>query len=415
MDTRKKKKHINIGDLSSSAYIDDGDLLMYWLLINNYFNKDLGINFHIRYKPLEWSSFDMVSFLIEACDKYKLKVSNLSTNYWNKEKDWDELLLCLGSIKNNINDVELYDSVIAVLANKFSIKDLYNIVDYVEKYMLIHFDREMYDADRKIYPIFISIIDNSRFIIEIDKESMVTIKDHFKSYLDLFIEDRLNYPVFKKDVNGIGVFPNNIFNYNKHESLFKEYLEDMYKSIGDVFRIKNKFEENFDNLNPTGMDIKQRYDNRHLLFFHTLFSFEDKGFIKIRNFNNNYDYREYGNYNYGIEIEVLPKFKRVYTYEKLDFDEDESILLVNTNIIKIAKLKNEYRFLRALFGNRKELYNDWQFSVILEKMGINSYEKKDVKYIRNILDQLNIKLERQGIKDLFIRSGESVQINKKSL
>ena len=65
-----------------------------------------------------------------------------------------------------------------------------------------------------------------------------------------------------------------------------------------------------------------------------------------------------------------------------------------------------------MLEEKKELKKEWFFSEIAER--IDESNINDKKYY-NAIYQLKIKLEKQGIKDFFITTRQSVKINKKYL
>ena len=195
--------------------------------------------------------------------------------------------------------------------------------------------------------------------------------------------------------------------------LFREYLQKMYEDFGKDVIIENVFEDRFPNSEyPDAEFLRKRYAERNFYFIHILLAFAKQGLLKIVYMGSNWNFHEDEMLTYQAKIELLPAFFNEELRKKLYFDEDKARFYVQGKEIKLLKFKDEYHTLRIMFEDPKELPKEWFFSEIAER--IDESNINDKKYY-NAIYQLKIKLEKQGIKDFFITTRQSVKINKKYL
>ena len=126
----------------------------------------------------------------------------------------------------------------------------------------------------------------------------------------------------------------------------------------------------------------------------------------------NWHYIEDKPLSYQAKVEILEPFFNEEASIKLAFNADKSRFFVQGKSIKLLKFKNEYHTLRIMFEKPDEVSKEWYFSEIAER--IDKYASKDKKYY-NAIYQIGLKLEKEGIKDFFITTKQSVKISPKYL
>lgn len=106
------------------------------------------------------------------------------------------------------------------------------------------------------------------------------------------------------------------------------------------------------------------------------------------------------------KIEILKK--------NLSFDETKSLLKIDEAIVKLQKNSDQYHLLRIIFENKDERSKQWFYSEIAEKF--DALANLGDKKFYNAAYQINQKIAREtGLKDVFITTTQSIQINPKYL
>lgn len=445
------KYMFNKESLSENKYVDDNSLFVYHSLWKGIFTAtgpDTALGF-LYYKPFEWTQRDFVSFLFSACKDYGLAISEIRTNFCAITEDYevslfDENNTPLPKYKKIVEDAmdqtekdemvilpKIYEGAYQRILDlkeageadeEIELFDRFNTdtatVADIER-ALIYGSRlaPLYDdTDPKAMSkeIFEKIIDWTTFSITLTPEQKHKLGSDLRVYMEAFIQDKL---VRNSKTKRIGNTPveqsENIYTFKKQGALFREYLLKMRDDFGNIVTIENTFEDRFPNLEyPDEEAIRSRYANRNFLFVHTLYAFVKQGLIGLFWLGNNWDYHEDKMLTYQAKIEILPAFLNEDLALKLAFDTDKSRFYVQGKEIKLSKFKDEYHTLRIMFEDRKELPKEWFFSEIAEKIDESNLDDK--KYY-NAIYQLRLKLEKQGIKDFFITTKQSVKIDQKYL
>ncbi len=419
----------NPESLTDNKFIDDNSLFLYYLIsrgifsVNRELKKDYdsGVIF-LYYHPFEWTSIDFISFLLSVNEKYNLTIEDIKT-YLGAVKDEYEIsyeprkyegaynwILELKEKEPKREEVMLFDKFSFDTA---SVSDIERALIYAERLA------PMYKGGEKseLYlskDIFEKILDYSHFAFSLDSIQKSKIREDVDSYIEAFMQGKLARNNKPKRIGATSVVQsNNIFTFKKHSLLFREYLQRMRDDFGNVITIENTFEEGFPNLKyPETEVIRNRYVSRNFFFIHILLAFQKQGLIKLLSVGSNWDFYEDKKQTYQAKIEILPTFFNEDLSKKLYFDEDKSRFYVQGKEIKLLKFKDEYHTLRIMFEKPNELSQEWFFSEIAER--IDESKIDDKKYY-NAIYQLRIKLEKQGIKDFFITTKQSVKINKKYL
>ncbi|OGG41931.1 hypothetical protein A2837_01855 [Candidatus Kaiserbacteria bacterium RIFCSPHIGHO2_01_FULL_46_22] len=469
------KYYFNEDTIKSGNYIDDGSLLVYYKLMQGWFSgKDTTLSF-LWGGPVEWSSKDLVSYLLKLSREYSLKIENIEVIWGAIEDEYEKTLI--DTDKNILPEYEAEFLIYfqkqdeynkQVEAGKIDKKDIHTWFEKVQKYNPKHFegsykwaldqlkdnsgsefaklfnrlkigqatadDIEMVliYASRTL-PYVVNMEDSEQVEAQHSKElmsyvlsylsfSIVTteddrqkIKDDISEYLDLFIEDKLNHGREKVRIQDTSItYPSNILNFNAHKEIFSDYLKDMLSKYGNNFRIINKFEDEFpyDDNGLAPDEMKERYRTKDFLFVHCVLAFKKLGLIRMQGISTNWDALDVKPLAYESQIEVLPSFLGNQVSDKLNFDTDKSRLYVKGNEIKIKKFGDEYHTLRIIFEDPDELSKEWFFSEIREKIDESIIDDK--KYY-NAIYQIGLKLKANGIDNFFIRTKQSVKIDSKYL
>lgn len=96
---------------------------------------------------------------------------------------------------------------------------------------------------------------------------------------------------------------------------------------------------------------------------------------------------------------------------ELSFDLSKGILNIGGEKVKISISSNQYQLLAIIFEDRNELFREWFFSEIRERMDMTG-SLKDDKKIHNLANYFNSKIARKtGIKKFFKTTLHSLRIN----
>ncbi|MFA5880383.1 MAG: hypothetical protein WC860_09505 [Candidatus Margulisiibacteriota bacterium] len=415
----------NQESLTENKFIDDNSLFVYYLISKGLFsfNKekklDAGVIF-LYFHPFEWIQVDFISFLLFISQKYSLEIEHIGTYRGAVEddaevscepKEYESSYKWFLELKEKEPDRK--EAILAdrLLEEKASVEDVERALIYADRFTPMHKDEksELYLSK----DLFRRILNYTHFSFSLSSVGKSTIKNDVKSYIEAFIKGELVRNNKSKRIGNTSIIQSrNIFTFKRHSSLFREYLQQMKEDFGDIITIENKFEEQFPNMQyPDTEFVQERYEKRSFFFIHILLAFEKQGFLKILSLGTNWDMKENKMLAYQAKIEILPAFFNEDLSKKLYFDEDKARFYVQSKEIKLLKFKDEYHTLRIMFENPKEISQEWFFSEIAER---NESKLDDKKYY-NAIYQLRIKLEKQGIKDFFITTKQSVKINKKYL
>jgi hypothetical protein len=416
----------NQEDLLDSKFIDDNSLFVYHIIAKGLFSSDksrkwdAGVIF-LYLHPFEWKSIDFISFLFAVSKKYKLVVEDIGTYRGAVEDDAEvsyepreyeggyKWFLELEEKEPDREEVVLADRL---LEEKASIEDVERALIYADRFAPMYRDEksELYLSK----DLFRSILNYTHFSFSVNSVQRSTVKNNVDAYLEAFINGKLLRNNKSKWVGDTSVSQSkNIFTFKKHSTLFREYLQKMHDDFGNAVVIENTFEDGFPNMSyPDAEFIKTRYENRSFLFIHTLLAFEKQGFLKIKWLGSNWDMNENKKLAFQIGIEFLPAFFNEDLSKKLSFDENRARFYVQGKEIRLRKFGNEYHTLRIMFEKPEEISRDWFFSEIAER--IDEANINDKKYY-NAIYQVGTKLEKQGIKEFFITTRQSVKINDKYL
>ncbi|MFA6096846.1 MAG: hypothetical protein WC788_04430 [Candidatus Paceibacterota bacterium] len=415
----------NQESLSENKFVDDNSLFVYYLISRGIFSvdskakRDSGAIF-LFYHPFEWTSIDFISFLLSVSNKYNLNIENIETYIGAVEDEYeisDEPRQYKGAYKWILELREKEPNrEEAVLFNKFftdtaSVSDIERALIYAERIAPVYKDEksELYLSK----DIFRKILDYTSFSFALNSVKKSKIKDDVGSYIEAFMQGKLFRNNESKRIGNTSVIQSkNIFTFEKHSLLFREYLHKMQDDFGNIVIIENTFEKRFPNISyPEAEVIRNRYSERNFFFLHILFAFQKQGLIKFLSLGSSWSIYEDEMLTYQAKIEILPAFFNEDLSKKLYFDKDKSRFYVQGKEIKLLKFKDEYHTLRIMFENPSDLPQEWFFSEIVER----TESKSDDKKYYNAIYQLRIKLEKQGIKDFFITTKQSVKINKKYL
>lgn len=412
--------------LTENKFIDDNSLFVCFCISRGLFsfNKekklDAGVIF-LYFHPFEWIQVDFISFLLFISQKYSLEIEHIGTYRGAVEDDAEvscepkkyeggyKWFLELEEKEPDREEAILADKL---LEEKASVEDLERALIYADRFAPMYKDEksELYLSK----DLFRRILNYTHFSFSLSSVGKSTIKNDVNSYIEAFIKGELTRNNKSKRIGNTSVIQSrNIFTFKRHSLLFREYLQQMQENFGDIITIENKFEEQFPNIQyPDTEFIQERYEKRSFFFIHILLAFEKQGFLKILSLGTNWDMKENKMLAYQAKIEILPAFFNEDLSKKLYFNEDKARFYVQGKEIKLLKFKDEYHTLRIMFKNPDELSQEWFFSEIAEKIDEN---KLDDKKYYNAIYQLRIKLEKQGIKDFFTTTKQSVKINKKYL
>lgn len=452
-----KEYHYNKENFSEHKYVDDNSLFLYQLLKHGRFSSGNPTENFFYFKPFEWTQIDFIAFLLSVSREYGLEISDVRTNFSAIKDDYEvsydpklapEVEIVKRDTRKNIvikkpaMSPKEWASTFDVAytyggAYKWVLDNIKNADASEETKLFERFytdtatsedlERAMIYATRTIAlneepdtrvsmskELFGKIVDWTSFAVGMTTSHKEKISTMVESYMDDFIKGNLQRNSLTKRIANTSVGQSrNIFTFRKHSLLFREYLQKMNDDFGNTVTIFNTFEDGFPNESPDDKDIiRLRYENRNFLFIHILFAFEKLGLIKVLSLGNNWDYHEDRLITYQSKIKILESFLNEEATKKLGFDADKSRFYVQGKEIKLLKFKDEYHTLRIMFENKDELAKEWFFSEIAER--IDKYKIEDKKYY-NAIYQLRLKLEKQGVKEFFLTTKQSVKINQKYL
>lgn len=434
--------------LSDDKYIDDNSLLLYESVCQGLFDNDKTEITFLFLKPMEWNSIDYISFLIFIVEKYNLTIKDVKVHMGAIEENYivddleeldemfksDPLSILTQKINGEKAIAPMYNGAYQWIQrhknNKIEIINLFKTfekqkakIEDIKKALTYAKIDDCFEEDNPEYKakeIFSHIIRWITFKIEMNDEQKEKIKKEISAYLILFEKNELKRNSSKTIRDTSVIQAKNIYTYQKHLSLFKDYLQEEYDNFGKRLNIQNIFDAEFieyeDDIHLNKYDekeyIEDRFLNKKFLFFHSLFSFARIGLIKIIGIKNSGNWYENSELRYEAKIEIQPKFLNEVSPKNLLFDSEKSIFYIKGNKIKIKKFGDEYHLLRIIFENPEELSQEWFFSDIKER--VDRGEDNDKKYY-NALYQIKQKLEKIGIKDFCTSTRQSLQINKKYL
>lgn len=422
LDKLPDKYRFNEEPLTEGKYVDDNALYVYSCISRGMFShiKDGGLTF-LYLQPFEWTSIDFITFLLTTSKNYGLGVENVKTMMGAVNDEYEvsfepreyegayKWILGLKEITPEREEVVLFDKFASDTA---TVADVERALIYANRITPIN-----PDEDTELYlskHLFKTILDYTSFFIAMDAHQAEKLKSDVEQYLNAFIEEKLVRNSSSKTIGNTHVSQSeNIFTFKKHAMLFRDYLQKMQDDFGTTFTVENPFEDKFPNsIYPDSDVIRARYAKRNFYFIHTLLAFKKLGLLKIIMLGSNWDFYEDKMLTYHAKIEILPAFNNEELSKKLHFDPDKSRFYVQGKVIKILKFKDEYQTLRILFENSNELSQEWFFSDIAER--VDDSNADDKKYY-NAIYQIRLKLEKEGIKDFFITTKQSVKINGKYL
>jgi hypothetical protein len=417
--------HHNNENLADGQYIDDSSLYVYQNIKAGSFSaRDATLNF-FYFTPFDWLTTDFPAFLLFVCKRYGFKITGIQTNeyafrenYETADGSFSEKKEYQGAYKwmldekvkgNSSEYIELFERFIA---NTATANDLERALIYATRFVGNYGDNLI--EPRMTRDVFKELLDWTAFFIDMNPEQKQKLDEDIDKYMKAFMQEKLvRNTGTKRLYNSFFYQAKNIFTYKKHATLFRQYLQKMHDDFGTIVRIENNCEKPFPNGDNIETEIvRKRYEERTFLFMHILFAFEKQGLVKILSLGSNWSIREDEDLAYVAKIEILPAFFNEDLAHKLHFDEDKSRFYVQGKEIKLLKFKDEYQTLKVMFEDPEGLNKEWFFSEIAEKIDDGNLDDK--KYY-NALYQLRIKLDKQGIKDFFITTAQSVKINKKYL
>ncbi|NLE07207.1 MAG: hypothetical protein GX627_01160 [Parcubacteria group bacterium] len=209
-----------------------------------------------------------------------------------------------------------------------------------------------------------------------------------------------------------------MFGFKKQKDILLQHLKEQYDKyqrsdleIGHPY-IEPEYIGN-DRTDGVKITLSETNEEQELfLFVHTMIALSYDKELVIKDF----DYGTKGIfdlYDRGFLFQVKLTsnlFADDIRKEKVYFDAEKSVLIVNDKEIKVQKFNDQYHTLRIIFEEPNE---EWFFSRISEK-----YDPSDNlpdKKFYNAIYQLNQKLKAKGIDDFFITTRQSVKINEKYL
>lgn len=456
--TLPPKYNFNKESLTAGKYIDDCSYLMYRsMYFGTFSGKGASMAFLFN-KPFEWTYLDFIAFLLKTCQDYDFKIENVETNFSailddyevNIFDDSDQLIPELANRYCQENDLKSIDSTMfreekrVYLSHPKRYDGAYKWImedadKSSEEYMLFNkflddkadandIERALIFATRtlpysagKTDPLFMTkelfshVIDWVTFSVVLPPDQKKKLETDLTGYLAAFMTNKLTRDTGQKRMHGTSVGQSiNIYKFEKQKEIFKEHLQKMADDFGDTFVLENIFEEPFPNFEIESEEIRKRYAQRNFYFLHTLFALQVLGIMEVRSVYNNWDYREDNPLMYQANVKLLPAFFNETKGKVLSFDADKSRFYVQGKEIKLIKFKDEYHTLRVIFENPAEISREWFFSEIREKIDPYASPDKDKKYY-NAIYQTRLKLEKQGIKDFFITTKQSVKIDPKYL
>lgn len=445
-------------DLTKKEQIDDNSLYVYKSILNGRFSAPDSISMTMLAlvsHPLDWENWDVISFLIAVINKYNLDVGlvkampeaiaddYLVTDDKELEKIEKEKLplykrdiLGIGE-KKYINyytgayawankyikekkpfNPELQQVLRRFLEDKITLEDIiyahknpsYSLLSQVQDH------KAEYEMAEELFNKMMPYI-----TIQIDQKSegLTQLYKDVNQYIFWFIEDKLSKNIYRKRIKGTEVYVNtNTLTFQKHHELFLKELERLSNKYGSEFTMHNTFETpviTLDDDEPSEKyATREEYRKREFLFFHILFACVSLKEIEIVSLGSNWTYHEDQAPAYNVKIKLLPiileKFGLKTVKIDLKFDAEKSRLYVNGKDIKVKKFGDEYHTLRIIF---EDLKDEWFFSRIAEKY--DSEAHFDDKKFYNATYQINLKMGRTGMEDLFILTRQSAKINPKYL
>ena len=456
LDKLPEKYRFNSEPLTEGKYIDDNSLFVYSCISRGMFSfvKNADMTF-LYLQPFEWTSIDFIAFLLQTSREYGFEINTIKSNFLAIEDEY-EVSMTDSFGQPDVFKIAQYQKMVAdavmkhhdkrkpftkpkwyegaykwilelketnpereevVLFEKFStdtatVADLERALIYANRIAPVYPDE---DSERYLSKhLFKTILDYTTFFIAMDEVQTEKLKKDIDDYLEAFIQDKLIRNNSSKTIGTAQVSQSeNIFTFKKHSSLFREYLQKMQNDYGNTFTIENPFEDRFPNYEYPDKDvIRARFAKRNFYFIHILLAFKKLGLLKITMLGSNWDFYEDKMLTYQAKVELLPAFTNEEQARKLHFDADKSRFYVQGKVVKLMKYKDEYHTLRVMFENPEELLQEWFFSDIAER--VDDARVDDKKYY-NAIYQIRLKLEKEGIKDFFITTKQSVKINPKYL
>ncbi len=448
-------------DLTKKELIDDNSLYVYKSILNGRFSANDPASmtmFALVSHPLGWENWDVISFLIAVIDRYNLDVGlvkampeAIADDYLitddkeleriKKEKlhlyKWD--VIGIGN-KQYINhytgayawannyikekkpfNLELQQVLKRFLEDKITVEDIiyghknpdYSIFSQEQKH------EEEYKMAEELFNKIMPYI-----TIQIDPKSkgLTELYKDVNQYIFWFTEDKLSKRIYRKRIKNTEVYVNtNTLTFQKHHEQFLRELERLSDKYGAEFTMHNTFEKLVitldDDEQAEKYTTREEYRRREFLFFHILFACASLKEIEIVSLGSNWTFHEDQTPAYNVKIKLLPivleKFGLKTEKTTLKFDVEKSRLYVNGKGIKVKKFGDEHHTLRIIFENSKDLKDEWFFSRIAEKYDPEAH-LEDKKFY-NATYQINLKMGRAGMEDLFILTRQSAKINPKYL
>lgn len=443
-------------DLTEKTLIDDNSLYAYGCIVaGRYGFTDPMSTFaaYILSRPTEWTSLDLMKFVIAVANRYDLKISKVEviveavsdTYQISEQKDFDlieqgkldffkkEYVIKGEKITNYYTgayawankyiekekpfNFELQDVLKRLFAHTLTLDDMLYIIDFPRKGILFEKDPNE-DENEMASEFFRELLEYASVHIDPSSEGIKNIEKDFNEYVGAFIDGKLKKTNYSKSIGHTTTHLNlNVLTFQKHKELFSERLKEEWSKFGNEFIIRQVFEDAFPHTTLTEEEVRDRYRKREFLFFHTLFAFKMLGLIDILTLGSNWDYHEDFPLTYEARVRLLPPLLSEFgiqdNKQSIRFDLTQSILYVQDKEVKVKKFGDQYHTLRIMFQNPEELKREWFFSEIAEKY--DQYKNYQDKKFYNAFYQLNLKSERVGMDDLFITTRQSVKINPKYL
>ncbi len=444
-------------DLTQKKLIDDGSLYVYQsILAGRYsFTDPMGtFTAYILSVPLEWNNLDIVKFIIAVINKYDLKISyiNVISNAISDDyvidmpkelkkakESGSELHTNKFEFKGNkivttyqgayawaqnyIEDKNPFDPQLqrvikGLFTNTATIDDILFTIEHSKYWEGNILTPKNKNVDKYLYAqeLFKKLLEFISIHIDLKSEGLDKMKKDVEQYMEWFIQDTLKKESYRKSLGNTNVKTNpNVFTFEKHKEIFLEKMKQEFSKFGNEFVIEDTFDEPFESERISEEELRARYKKKEFLFFHTIFALNRLNLIKILSLGSNWDYHEDYPVSYEARIRLLPSLLTQFGSKSeqyaIRFDTNKSRLYFKDKEIKIKKFSDQYHILRIMFENPKDLADEWFFSLVAEKYD-SSGHFSDKKFY-NAIYQINLKLGRLGIDDLFITTRQSVKINEK--
>ena len=399
---RKIRKRTWNNDPRKGFLIDDSALFVLNSISRGHFfhgGKDNWYSFTAR-QPIEWNHRDMLNFLIQASDEYKIKLKNFSTlvfafeDYYEKEitdKKGNILPEYEGEFREYVKKNKKYEECMEKhkfkgggflecscyfsipprhyeggykwALNKIEEKPLSEEGELLNKFLKNNEDLTLEDLQKifrmnsvilalnepenseKYYvkEITNSIIDYTTFDVPIGEKTSEKMKKDIQEYLNKFIKDGLDKTTVSHFARGSSFSRSrNILTFENQKEMFMNFLFEKSKKYGNSFSFNDPFDDfplpNGDDRDEMRDALRERYENQEFLFMHTIFAFEKLGFLKIQILGSNWEFHERKPVKYFAKVELLPSIFKEFGLEK----DKDNLERIKNDFIEIKGDKNKF-------------------------------------------------------------------------